>query len=276
MIELSIPASNGAELFGRHWPAPAAKAVMVLVHGFGEHCGRYAHMADHLNTQGIAVVAADFQGHGKTPGKRGVVNSYDDFRANLASLLSAARNTYPELPMVLYGHSMGGGIVLDYGLRTADNLPIIASAPLITLTEPVPKALRLLAKIMGRLTPNGAMKQPIDGTKISDLPEEQAAYMADPLNHGTMGFRLAEGLISTGENIAQRAESWDRPLLLVHSKADQLTGFDGSAEFSRAAKQVDFRAFETSQHEMHNDAPRQEVYKLMTDFILEQSAAKSV
>ena len=274
MTHFSIPSADGTELFARHWSVDSPKAVMALVHGFGEHSGRYAHMAAHLNANDIAVVAVDLRGHGKTPGKRGVIRNYDDFRADIAALMESATGFYPDTPLILYGHSMGGGIVLDYGLGHQDDLPIIASAPLITLTQPLAAPLRLIIKIMGVLNPNGSMKQPIDGTKISNLASEQEAYMADPLNHGTMGFRLGHAIIKTGETIAKQAATWDRPLLLLHSKADQLTGFDGSSDFAKAAKRTAFHAFESPQHEMHNDASRDEVYTRMTDFILTHTQTK--
>lgn len=272
MIEFSGTSADGTELFGRHWPVKTPKSVMALVHGFGEYSGRYDNMATYLNSKDIAVSALDFRGHGKSGGKRGVVKSYDDFRNDLDVLLAETQRHYPDVKRVLYGHSMGGGIVLDYGLRTSGNTPIIASAPLITLTEPIPRALRAFAKLMGKIMPSGAMAQPIDGTKISNLPAEQALYLNDPLNHGQLGFRLAEAMVSTGERLARDANKWNRPLLLLHSKADQLTGFDGSAEFAKQAAQVKFHAFETSQHEMHNDAPREDVYALMSDFILRQTS----
>lgn len=276
MIEFSTVSADGTTLAGRHWPVKAPKAVMALVHGFGEHCGRYDHMASFLNTHAIAVVALDFHGHGKTDGPRGVVKSYDDFRNDLAALLKSAQGFYPDTPQILYGHSMGGGIVLDHGLRDQSSLPIIASAPFIKLAEPVPKVVRAAAKIIGKFAPKGTIKQPIDGTKISNLGEEQMAYLNDPLNHGTLGLRLAEAMISSGETIAETASNWNRPLLLLHSKADQLTAYEGSAAFAEAAQQVDFHSYETSQHEMHNDAPRDAVYALMVDFILKQSGPKSV
>jgi alpha-beta hydrolase superfamily lysophospholipase len=271
MIEFSLTSKDEKELFGRHWAIENPKAAMVLVHGFGEHCGRYEHMASYLNTQGIAVVAADMRGHGKSEGKRGVVSAYDDFREDLDALLTETRRLYPNTPLTLYGHSMGGGIVLDYGSRLTNDLPIIASAPLITLTDPIPKGLRTFARFMGKVFPKGALAQPIDGTKISNLPDEQALYLNDPLNHGKMGFRLAETMVVTGENLQDSAKDWDRPLLLLHSKADQLTGFNGSAEFAKHAKQVAFHPFEQVQHEMHNDSSRTKVYKLMSDFILKQA-----
>ena len=244
---------------------------MALVHGFGEHCGRYEHMTAHLNANGIAVVALDLHGHGRTQGKRGVIKSYDDFRAGLKALLEQTRKLYPDTPLTLYGHSMGGGIVMDHGLSGHDNLPIISSAPFIRPADSIPSLLRLFVNIMTKLMPKGSVTQPIDASKISNLADEQALYMDDPLTHGTMGYRLAKAMVETGETIADMARDWDRPLLLMHSKADQLTSFAASAAFAKDATQVEFHPFETVQHEKHNDTSRDEIYALMTKFILRQA-----
>ena len=271
MIEYSTASADGTSLFGRHWPVEAPKAVMALVHGFGEHCGRYGTMATYLNSQAIAVVTLDLRGHGQSEGRRGVVKSYDEFREDLAALLAKTQALYPHTPKVLYGHSMGGGLVLDYGSRNPSALPIIASAPFITLANPVSGALEFIVKVMGRLLPKGAMSQPIDGTKISNLEDEQNLYLNDSLNHGKLGFRLAEAMVTTGERLIQAAKNWDRPLLLMHSKADQLTSFSASENFARDAKQTKFHAFESHQHEMHNDLCRAEVYAPMSEFILKHA-----
>lgn len=268
MIKFSTTSADGTKLFGRHWPVESPTSVMALVHGFGEHSGRYDHMAQHLNANSIAVVALDLHGHGKTEGPRGVVNSEADFQVDLAALLAKARESYPDISLVIYGHSMGGGIVMNYGVEAPDSVPIISSAPFIRPADPIPKPLEFFVRLMARLRPKGAITQPIDGSKISNLPKEQSAYLEDPLCHGTLGFRLAKAMVETGENIAAKAQNWDRPLLLLHSKADQLTRFETSEEFAQSAKQVEFYPFHTVQHEMHNDTTRDEVYALMTDFIL--------
>ena len=271
MSEFSIASDDGVELFGRHWAATAPKAVMALVHGYGEHCGRYEHMAAHLNAKQISVVTLDLRGHGKSAGKRGVILDYDDFRKDLAALLTQTRGLYPETPLILYGHSMGGELVMDHGLQAPDTMPIISSAPFLNPADPVPAALRFVVKIMTKILPRGAITQPIDGTKISSLEAQQTLYVNDPLNHGIMGFRLARAMVEIGEGLMEKAATWDRPLLLMHSKADQLTAFESSAAFAKAAKQVEFHAFETPEHEMHNDTSQDEVYALMTDFILKHA-----
>jgi len=277
MIEFTLESADGTELAARHWPldktlGKTPKAVMALVHGFGEHSGRYLQMAEHLNANAIAVVALDLHGHGKTPGRRGGIKNYDDFRADLAVLLAKTRSLYPETPLILYGHSMGGGIVLDHGLRAQDSLPTIASAPLIRLTDPVPKHLRFLVRVLAKIHPKGSITTPIDSTRITNLAEEQDKHGADELRHGTMSYPLAVDLVDIGNNIANQASRWDQPLLLFHSKADQLTSYEASAAFTQIAKQCEFHGYETSQHEMHNDAPRDEIYARMTEFILRQAA----
>lgn len=275
-MSLSFTTSDGLDLHGYHWPVENPKAMMTLVHGFGEHAGRYADMAAYLNAQGIAVVAADFRGHGQSPGARGVIRNYDDFRMDLSALLDGSCALYPDCPHVLFGHSMGGGIVLDHGLSEARDVgAIIASAPLIALAKPVPAPLRFISKLMAKLNPTGVMSQPIDGSKISTLKSEQDIYVKDPLNHGKLGFRLAVEMVETGEAIAAKAGAWDVPLLLMHSRDDELTGFDASEAFAAEANNVSFHAMSGVAHEMHNDTTRQQVYDLISEFILAHTKSLS-
>lgn len=264
-----LTSADGTKLHARHWTAATPHATLALVHGFGEHCARYAPMAAHLTAQGVQVVAMDLRGHGRSEGKRGVVSSYDDFRADLAALLSHARERHDGIkgPLVLFGHSMGGGIVLDHGLGAAPGVDgIIASAPLVALADPIPAPVTLIAKVIAKIAPRAAMKQPIDGTKISTLPEEQRAYVEDPLNHGQLGFRTALEMVATGKNLTETAASWSLPLIVYHSDQDQLTNFSASRDFAAAA-QAEFRAFTNVEHEMHNDTSRLAVYALISEFI---------
>jgi len=264
--------TDDTSLHGQHWPIEKPVAVMALIHGFGEHVGRYADMAAHLNAHGISVVGIDLHGHGQTSGPRGVIRDYNDFRADLAALLAQTKSLYPDAPFILYGHSMGGGVVLDHGFTPYPAIrAIIASAPLIELAEPVPAPVAMIAKLIGKIAPKAAMSQPIVGEKISTLPQEQQAYISDPLNHGRMGFRTAIGLVETGEQIAARAGEWKAPLLLFHSREDVLTRFEASETFAAAAQNVEFHPFENSAHEMHNDVTRAAVYDLMTQFILKHA-----
>ncbi|GLQ21069.1 alpha/beta hydrolase [Algimonas porphyrae] len=262
-----LTAADGTRLSARHWAAQTPHAALALIHGFGEHSGRYGDMGQHLAANGIDVFAVDLRGHGKSDGKRGVIRSFDDFRADIAALLDHAHSQRKSGPLILFGHSMGGGIVLDHGLRPDPGVDgIIASAPLIAPSEPVKGVQRSLVTGMSKLFPSLTMKQPIAGSKISTLAEEQAAYEQDPLNHGQLGLRTAVEIIEAGEKLTEAAADWSLPLLMLHATGDQLTDYAASQAFGTAAR-ADFRAFDKVEHELHNDTTRAQIYAAITDFV---------
>jgi alpha-beta hydrolase superfamily lysophospholipase len=265
----TLESRDGTTLQAYYWPAQNPHATLALVHGFGEYAGRYQPMADYLTARGIEIIAIDLRGHGRSPGPRGVVKDYNDFRDDLAALLTRAQamKASHNGPLVLFGHSMGGGLVLDHGLSghaVVDG--IIASAPLVGLAEPIPSLLEGLVRLMAKILPKAAMKQPIDGSKISTLAAEQRAYEADALNHGRMGLALAVGLVDTGKALQDKAGNWSLPLLVYHSDQDQLTDFEASQDFTTQAR-GQFVAFTGVEHEMHNDTSRPDVYALIERFI---------
>jgi len=261
---------DGLTLLGRYFPPPKKpKAVMALVHGFGEHSGRYTDMAQYLAGAGIATIAIDLRGHGLSNGKRGVSHNYEHLRGDADALLKLARENYPALPLFLYGHSMGGGLVLHHTLKGGggDVKGVIASAPLITLPKKPPVVMSWIAKFLRRVSPNSVMKNAIPGPMVSTLPEEQEKYEQDPLNHDQLGLGLADDIISGGQWVLDHAGDWTKPLLLMHARADKLTAFSGSESFASRAQNCTFIAFDDCEHEIHNDRSRDAVYKAMTDFI---------
>lgn len=264
-----LNSQDGTALHARHWSAPKPVATLALVHGFGEHSERYQPLADYLTARGVQVVAIDLRGHGRSGGKRGVIHSYDDFRADLHVLLTKARALHADVsgPLILFGHSMGGEVVLDHGLSEAPNIDaIIASAPLVALAEPIPGPLEALVRLFAKIMPKGGLKQPIDGAKVSTLEDEQVKYVDDPLNHGRMSFRLAVSLIDIGKALQDKAANWSVPLLVYHSDQDVLTDFEASRSFTAKAG-GDFRTYTDVAHEMHNDTSRADVYAMIGDFI---------
>lgn len=263
---------DGQELFARHWPAQNSHAVMTLIHGFGEHCGRYDHMAAHLTKNGVAVLSMDLRGHGKTEGKRGGVDSFSELISDVGLLIDKARKLYPNSAQYLFGHSMGGGIVLQYGLTQSTPLDgYLVSAPLLRPAKSVSNMTRSIVRLIRRLHPNFAISNKIDGRKISTLMSEQKAYEADPFNHGVLGVSLAVGMVQAGEDSLARAQDWDHPLLLWHAKNDQLTNFQATEKFASEAKNCRFTAFEDVEHEMHNDTSRDQVYAMMVKFMSQES-----
>lgn len=270
----NIPSTDGTRLLARHWAAIEPQATLVLIHGFGEHSGRYNHMASHLTDKGVQVFAIDLRGHGESDGKRGVIGDYDEFRHDLRAALNHARSLHDAAPadargpFILMGHSMGGGIALDHGLRHPEEVDgIIATGPLLRPKDPVPPVLEFIVRCLARIFPNGTMKNAISGIQISTLAEEQSAYESDPLNHNRLGFRLAVELFRIGEALTNSATQWRSPLLLIHAQGDQLTDCEASETFANEASNVTFMALEDVEHEVHNDKSRGRVYRAILDFI---------
>ena len=264
--------SDGLRLSGHIHIPSSPRAVMVLVHGFGEHQGRYAHMVNHLSAHNIAAVTMDLRGHGISEGKRGVCHDYSLMIEDVGAQIKKAARTFPSLPLYLYGHSMGGGIVLRYiskASRASDLKGVIASAPLIELAAALPKAQMIAVKLLRKFAPNMTAPNPIPGDKISALPDEQAAYEADALNHDRLGVGLALYMIANGEVVLARAAANTVPILMIHARDDQLTASQGSEKFAALAPKTNLHILENCEHEMHNDVTRDRVYDLMTDFILE-------
>lgn len=260
--------SDGLALQGRIWSPAKPIAVMSLIHGLGEHSGRYAELAEAVGQSGIAVVAVDLRGHGKSAGKRGVCTDYKLLHGDLETLLEKSRVLYPDLPHFLYGHSLGGGLVLDYGRAPAPDIKgIIASAPFIALPKPTPAIIGQIANLVRRVFPMATLSQSLTGDKISTLPEEQRIYESDPLNHSRISFGLAVDAIEAGKRVAAHGPQWNTPLLLIHAKGDQLTSCEASAAFAQTARNVTFRSYENSEHEMHHDKPKAKVFGELIDFI---------
>jgi len=261
--------SDSTILRGQVWEAETPKAVMSLVHGFGEHSGRYADMSTYLNSKGISVVTLDLRGHGKSDGRRGYCPDYSQLLGDVDALLAKSREVYPDLPHMLYGHSMGGGIVLNHQLKSggAGISAVIASAPFIKPAETVSKPQRTIVRFLGKVAPKMTLGNKIDGSKISRLPAEQETYLSDPLNHGNLGVGLAIGMVEGGEWILENAANWKPPLLIVHAREDQLTDFTASQAFAAKAQNCTFMPYEDCEHEIHNDCHRADVYKAASDFI---------
>ena len=260
-------------LQGYRWSVENPIAVVSLVHGLAEHCGRYTKLAEHLNNNGIDVVGVDLRGHGRTESPRGVARRYEDIAGDVETLVAETARLYPKLPRFLFGHSLGGGLVLHHGMAIEPNAlaGYLVSAPLIIPKRPVPKVLRWLVKTMKFVMPNGTMPIPVSGEKISTIPEEQKLYDTDPLNHNKLGFGLADGMIANGEDLYAEADQWNKPLRMWHSKDDPITDFEASKYFAEEAENCEFTAFEKVRHEMHQDRSREAVYDLIVEFVRAKS-----
>ena len=280
--EFTLSASGGQSLYACLWAGNAAvqpKAVVCLVHGLGEHCGRYAHVADAFNQAGFAVLSMDQRGHGRTAGPRGYAVSLDTMLDDVALLLAEAEKRYPGQPAFLYGHSMGGGLVLNYALRRysptkegqgAGKLAgVIATSPALRTAFPPPAIKLALGRALAGLLPSLAMANELELAGLSRDPEVIEKYKSDPLVHDRISTRLAIDLIDSGGWALEHAAEFPLPLLLVHGSADRLTSAPASQEFAAKVPggRCTLKIWEGFYHETHNEPEKEQVIGLMVNWI---------
>lgn len=264
--------ANKQVFFGQVWlPETPAKALLLIVHGHGEHSGRYAHVAAALNAVGIAVAGFDHYGHGKTAGKRGYVPSSEAVFDSMAAALSDAEGRVPGVPVFIMGHSMGGGFVANYVMKRPHSLRgVILSAPWLRLAFEPAKAEVLLAKIMNRIYPKFTQSSKLDATAISRDPAEVEKYRKDPLIHDRIGPPLFLGCHAGGELALAHAGEWTLPVLHMHGDADRLTSFEASEGFARrnGASDKTWIPWPGLFHEMHNEPEKVQVLNTLASWIL--------
>lgn len=269
--------ADGLALHLQPGPAPvgAVRGSVLIVHGLGEHAGRYAHVMAHLAAQGWASLSYDQRGHGRSPGPRGGVPQPDSLLADLGAVLSHARATLPGL-LVLLGHSLGG---LLAGRYVAEGLApqtaawwqpvdaLVLSSP--ALDPGMSAVQRLLLAVAAPLAPGLGLGNGLQPAWVCSDPAVVAAYVADPLVHDRVTPRLVRFIVEAGQLVRQRAPQWAVPTLLLYAGADRCVAPRGSADFAAAAPpaQVQARRYDAMAHEIFNEPDRARVLADLTDWL---------
>ncbi|MEO7009409.1 MAG: lysophospholipase [Caldimonas sp.] len=274
-MDATLKTDDGLTLQLRDWPCAAPRGSVVIVHGLGEHIGRYRHVAAHLNAWGWNVIGYDQRGHGASEGPRGRLVSSDDLLRDLAQVIDAARAAY-RAPLVLLGHSLGGLVAARFvaeGLRespAAWHRPVdalVLSSP--ALDTGMRAGQKLLLAVLGPLAPNLAVANGLQPEWISRDPAVVAAYRADPQVHDRIAPRLARFIVDAGAAVLARAAEWSVPTLLLYAGSDRCVAPAGSAAFAAAAPKavVTSRAFPALYHEIFNEPEQAEVFAVLQGWL---------
>ncbi len=263
---------DGLEMYARSWKPEAPKAVVVLVHGHGEHVNRYPHVAETFTKARYALQGFDLRGHGQSGGQRGHTPSYESLMADIADFSADATKRYPGLPVFLYGHSMGGNQVINYVLRSAGNLKgVIATGPWLRLAFDPPPAQVLLAKVLNKIAPSFSLASTLNQSDLSHDEKVVQAYATDPLVHNKISVRLYSSIYSNGLSALEHAAEVKIPMLLMHGSADKITSAKASEEFAtKAGKIVSLRIWDGFYHEIHNEPQKAEVLRTMVSWLDKQ------
>lgn len=274
MASRRLHTADGLALALWEWPAPSPRGLVVVVHGLGEHAGRYDHVARALNAAGWSVLAPDQRGHGRSGGPRGRLLHANSLLEDLAQVLDHAPATGG--PRVLLGHSMGGAVAARFVAEALAPRPAAWSRPVqgLALSSPA-LAARLSAwqrwqlAVGERLLPDLAQRNGIDPRGLSHDEAAVAAYRADPLVHDRISARLARFILDAGEQARAAAPRWALPTLLMWGGADPVVDPAGSRAFAAAAPPGLLTAweFEALRHEIFNETEREGVLMRLVQWL---------
>lgn len=272
--QYSIFSSKSTQLFSVCWHTEKTPdAILFIVHGLGEHHGRYEEMAEHFVDNGIAVFAFDHRGHGISEGKKGYSGSIDQFIEDVEHVLMKCRSIFLEIPIFLFGHSMGGLIVAAYldKIKSKEISGAIISSPWLRLTTPPSKRLLKLINLLTGIIPSLTLSNGLDSRDISSVNEEVELYEKDSLIHDKISVSLFKSLFAKGVYLSENAESTKLPSLVCHGTGDKITNTDASRRYAELLGiKAEFKAWEKSMHEPHHDFEKISVINFYINWIKNQ------
>jgi acylglycerol lipase len=258
----SFTSLNDVAIFTQSWlPDDPPRAIVLLAHGIGEHGGRYAHVAAYLTVHGYAFYALDHRGHGRSSGERVQVRSFDEYVTDLRTYFEQVRAAHPDLPIFLYGHSMGSLIALLFAFRYQDDLAGLITTG--TALKPLGISTALIPLIKGAttLTPNVPLV-PLDPSGVSRDPAVVQAYRDDPLvYHGRISVNMVGALTRAVQSCLASLPDLRLPYLVLHGGADPMTHVSATGIIRRScgAPDTTITIYDGLRHEIHNEPEQEQV-----------------
>lgn len=247
--------------FGQYWRSEEVKSVVLILHGLGEHSGRFTEVAENLVNNGYGVIAFDHFGHGKTSGKRGHNPGYEYVLDSIGQFIQKTKELFENKDIFLYGHSMGGNAVLNYMLsRDSQVKGVIATSAFLKLAFQPPGWKLFFGKLIQKIAPSVTLDNEVNSSFISRDPEEVKRYENDSLVHNRVSPNFSLSFIERGAWAIENANLLKKPILLLHGTDDKLISCEGSKQFAaNNADNVTLKLYEGGYHELHNDFCKQEV-----------------
>ncbi len=262
--------ADDTDLFYRYWQSDSAKAALVIIHGIGEHSERYQNVVKMLVPHGYSIYTFDLRGHGRSSGQRGHISSWDQYRADLAAFVELVREKQSDCPLYLFGHSMGSLIVLDRIIRNPEAFSgLIVSGAAIEPTGVGNPFLILVAKVLSGLMPRYSLPLGIDISALSGDQGVLDCYRNDPLVHGRVTVRWGMESLRIIDEIKQKLDCIDIPMLILHGANDSINDPYGSEYIYQKISSEDKTLFIHPQchHELHNDVHYVTVVELIKEWL---------
>ena len=265
---------DNIRIFYRSWAAENPRGMVFLCHGLGEHSGRYKHLINMLRDRQVSFFALDHKGHGKSGGKRGHTERFTDYCQDIHQYINTLiRPEFPDLPLILLGHSMGGVIAALHVLMFPDDVDaLVLSSPAFEPTIPISPVQRLAAKMLVRFMPRLSQASKLNPEDLSSDDETVTAYLKDPLVHNRITIQWFIEFSRATSQCLERGPEITMPLLIFQGANDVIVSADGSRRFYDQVASLDKRIkmFNGLRHEAMNESPekREPVLRLAADWIL--------
>jgi len=278
LSETTLERAHQPPLFFRYYRADDEKARMVIVHGLGEHSGRYLELADHLAALGFSLWILDLRGHGQSGGKRGHVDSFDDYARDVGDILDQARmKPSGDTPMFLLGHSMGGLISILTALKYQDQLDgLVLSSPAVGAAAGLPTYKDVALRCLARLAPRLGINNELDPHYVSRDPDTVKRYMADPLVHDRISTSWYVQFMAAIEHVFNHCAQLQLPTLIQAAGDDRLVSTKAVEDFFKKLVMADrqLTVFQGLFHEIYNEtaAERQTVISALTAWLQDRIA----
>ncbi len=259
-------------IYAQSWePDNHPSAVINIIHAFGEHSGRYQKWAGLFVEKGMAVLASDLIGHGKSYGKRGCIKNYQVFLDQIELQIQKSAELFPDAPPILYGHSMGGNLVINYAMsKDSPASAIIASAPWLRLSYDPPGYMLLFSRILRPFFPSLTVKAGIDNTYRSHDPTVSERLKEDPLLHRRMSLQLFHEVSRHGLYAMRNIYKINCPLLLMHGSSDRWTSPEATIELAtNTSRLTRLKIWDGLYHELHNEIGYMDIFNYIIDWLVE-------
>jgi acylglycerol lipase len=257
------------------WIVPRTKGVVVIVHGLGEHSGRYTNIIERMKGKGISFYALDLRGHGRSEGKRGHVKSFLDYVHDLKLFVNKVKKKNEDVPLFLLGHSMGASIAIRFVLTFQNEIAgLILSAPSLVPVMEIPGWRITFASILSAFMPSCNLASVVNVPDLSHDEEVVQSYLSDELVHNRNSARLLAEFIKNNQSCLERADELRLPLLVLHGEEDRISSSKGAVYMVDRAQSKDktLEIFPGLFHEIMNEEKlaREKVLQVISKWILAQ------
>jgi alpha-beta hydrolase superfamily lysophospholipase len=269
-IEETVTTTDGLRLYVRRHELPNSRSEILIVHGFGEHSGRYIELTNYLVSNNYSVTAYDHRGHGLSDGLPGHVESFSEYDEDLAKMISSIKARAAVKPVFVIGHSMGGLIALRYSARKGPEISgTVVSAPLIDVAIPVPAHKLMIARVGARMAPRMRLDNEINPSYLSRDPEVGRAYASDPLVNRKVSAKWFAEAKQAMQEVAEWAPQIKGPVLVMHGTDDRLASVDATQRiFERiGSEDKELEIFSGYYHELFNEPEKQDIFKRVTKWL---------